>query len=281
MRYLNRFRMQGTLLFVSHDGGAVVKLCDRALWLDQGEVRGYGDAKEMCRLYLAAQAEEGADDGAGFRLGGRSRTLRSASVDVSPGVGRPQDDRDEDRPIDAFHFDADEPPNEEGEATIESVGVHDMDGNQLRVAGGGELVELRIVCRADRPLRRPVVAYAVRDRLGQILFSDDTYAAVSSKEIVQGQPFYAAFEFFLPYLASGAYAIETFLFDLGPNGPALRRRGGGEFLQIQSHHISNGLANVGMRAVSLSRIVGQSPRSADDGGKGIVSPELAAETLRQ
>src|SRR5437764_1482602 len=73
MHFLNRFRRRGTLLFVSHDSGAVVKLCDRALWLDRGQVRGLGAAKEICRLYLAAQAEEKTYEQGRFRLGGRSR----------------------------------------------------------------------------------------------------------------------------------------------------------------------------------------------------------------
>ena len=37
-RFLREFRERGTLLFVSHDIGAVLNMCDRAIWLDQGHV---------------------------------------------------------------------------------------------------------------------------------------------------------------------------------------------------------------------------------------------------
>ncbi|WP_195573529.1 ABC transporter ATP-binding protein [Paenibacillus sp. 1001270B_150601_E10] len=40
-----------TVLFVSHSMGQVEKLCDRVLWLENGEVRGLGVTTEVCGLY--------------------------------------------------------------------------------------------------------------------------------------------------------------------------------------------------------------------------------------
>jgi ABC-type polysaccharide/polyol phosphate transport system ATPase subunit len=46
------FKDQGkTLLFVSHSTGAVQKLCERALWLDHGELLMDGDAAEVAAAY--------------------------------------------------------------------------------------------------------------------------------------------------------------------------------------------------------------------------------------
>ena len=36
MRFLHRFKENGTLLFVSHDTASVTHLCDRVMWLDNG-----------------------------------------------------------------------------------------------------------------------------------------------------------------------------------------------------------------------------------------------------
>src|SRR5205823_3840180 len=67
---LERFRKSGTLLFVSHNTGAVTRLCERALWLDHGEVRELGPAADVCARYLASIAE-GSD--------------AKAKSDISPG----------------------------------------------------------------------------------------------------------------------------------------------------------------------------------------------------
>ncbi|MGB2680552.1 MAG: ABC transporter ATP-binding protein, partial [Candidatus Competibacter sp.] len=44
MRFLRKFQEEGTLFFVSHDTAAVINLCDRVLWLDQGQLREEGSA---------------------------------------------------------------------------------------------------------------------------------------------------------------------------------------------------------------------------------------------
>jgi ABC-2 type transport system ATP-binding protein/lipopolysaccharide transport system ATP-binding protein len=43
-----------TVVFVSHDLGAVGRLCDRTLWLDQGRVRFDGPTHETLRRYFDA-----------------------------------------------------------------------------------------------------------------------------------------------------------------------------------------------------------------------------------
>ncbi|MBE0598084.1 MAG: ABC transporter ATP-binding protein [Desulfuromonadales bacterium] len=53
MNTIRRLREQGTtILFVSHDIGAVRTLCDRAIWLDQGQVRLAGDVFRVTSEYV-------------------------------------------------------------------------------------------------------------------------------------------------------------------------------------------------------------------------------------
>ena len=40
-----------TVLFVSHSVSQVRKICNKALWLDRGEMRMFGDAEEVCNAY--------------------------------------------------------------------------------------------------------------------------------------------------------------------------------------------------------------------------------------
>jgi lipopolysaccharide transport system ATP-binding protein len=48
----------GTLLLCSHSMYHVQKLCAKALWLDHGRARAYGDAAEVAREYLAFHEEK-------------------------------------------------------------------------------------------------------------------------------------------------------------------------------------------------------------------------------
>jgi lipopolysaccharide transport system ATP-binding protein len=259
MRFLNNFRRHGTLLFVSHDSGAVTKLCDSALWLDKGEVRGFGAAKEICRLYLAAQAEEKADDPTRFQIGGRSRNM------VAPKPSNPRDSaaRAEGAVGSAagFVFDAHNPQPSVDGGEINAAAFHAANGEKLHIASGGETVEIRIAFRAGREIGSVVFAFVVRDRLGQIIFSDDT-AFCARRSLATAESASANFRFLLPYLANGAYALETFVFDRTQGMPALlAHRAEKEFLYVQSPHPSNGLANIAMRSVSLHAIA---PAAGED-----------------
>jgi lipopolysaccharide transport system ATP-binding protein len=255
MRFLNRFRLHGTLLFVSHDSGAIVKLCDRALWLDQGVVRGFGDAKEMCRLYLAAQAEEAADDRGRFQISNRTEPPVVQAMPESP----PDSATNRSGVLD---FDPEEDWEESGAGAIESVALLTTDGLTVHVAKGGEEIELQITCRARRRIGHPVVAFVWRDRLGQILFSDDTLVSYGdSLNVEEGSTFIVSFTFRLPYLSSGPYSIEVFLFESTKSGfiPIVRRRDC-LIIYVQSRHIfQQGLVNIGMRSVSLRNLAHDMP----------------------
>jgi lipopolysaccharide transport system ATP-binding protein len=273
MRFLNRFRLRGTLLFVSHDSGAIVKLCDRALWLDRGVARGFGDAKEMCRLYLAAQAEEAVDDPARFALGGRS----AAPSDFQ--AAQPADLSAVTQAIETagLVFEPEDTAQIAGGAEIEAVGFFGADDGKIRVAAGGEDVELRIVCRATRPLRQIAVAFVVRDRLGQILFADDTFNGSVGivRTAATGRRISARFNFLLPHLANGAYAVDVFVFERKKEDfVLLERQSGKEFLYVQSIHPSNGLANVAMRDVSFE--IDDSKQRSSGAGFPDIEMNLAA-----
>ena len=43
MRFLRRFMENGTVLFVSHDTGAVINLCQSGIWLEKGSVKHKGE----------------------------------------------------------------------------------------------------------------------------------------------------------------------------------------------------------------------------------------------
>jgi lipopolysaccharide transport system ATP-binding protein len=93
-RMANVARGGRTILFVSHDLGAVSALCDRVLYLRDGTVRALGSAAEVLATYLADIMEPAGDDlerlrpqGFGARARFTSVALATADgVRVSPGA---------------------------------------------------------------------------------------------------------------------------------------------------------------------------------------------------
>jgi homopolymeric O-antigen transport system ATP-binding protein len=201
MRFLAEFRRRGTVLFVSHDSSLVTSLCDRVLWLERGAVRASGPAREVCRRYQMALAEDLVQPGAGADDSDRDHPAVSEHVrDARWGDANV---------IELDDFDPHAPWYGHGGAVIEDAGFYDPGGNRLRAISGGAEVELRIRCRAERLLTRPIIGFILRDRLGQNLAGDNTHLSYWSDppRVAPGQAFTASFKFQMPYLAAGDYSL--------------------------------------------------------------------------
>lgn len=59
--WIQRFKETGTLVFVSHGVGDVLRLCRRAAWIDNGLIREEGDPRHIVRHYARAMRLERED----------------------------------------------------------------------------------------------------------------------------------------------------------------------------------------------------------------------------
>ena len=44
-----------TVVYVSHSIDSIKKICNKVLWIDHGEVKAFGDTKEICKQYVESQ----------------------------------------------------------------------------------------------------------------------------------------------------------------------------------------------------------------------------------
>ena len=58
MRFLRKFKERGTSIFVSHDMGSVLNLCERAVWLHGGQLSEMGESKEIAEAYRQYTLQE-------------------------------------------------------------------------------------------------------------------------------------------------------------------------------------------------------------------------------
>lgn len=231
MRYLRDFQKRGALLFVSHDSGAVVNLCSRAIWLDKGRLLMDGPARDVVERYLAVQ--HAADRAAG----GDVVSVPNATAAVAPGSGERalrqdatvrQDATDTADPrqallngtaqrnlIEVFSF---TPPDDThrfgaGGGRITNVALLDGDGAERGAFVGGELVDLIVETEALHAIEAPIIGFHVKDRLGQLLFGDNTYLTCNESErplrAHAGQRLRAHFRFRMPVLPNGDYSVDA------------------------------------------------------------------------
>jgi lipopolysaccharide transport system ATP-binding protein len=205
MRFIHKFKENGTLLFVAHDPAAVSALCERAIWMDKGQIRMDGPTKDVTFAYQAALREE--LDGGGFTIRSRQKTDRQPVLrDVRHEAISESDKRNV---LEVFEFDKDGPQYGKGGGQVSLVRFVDESGKTLPVLQGGEEVTLEITCKAHTAMNNPIVGFIVRDRLGVNVFGDNTYQACLDKDnaIEPGQSVKARFRFVMPYLPPKPYSI--------------------------------------------------------------------------
>ena len=273
MRYLRDFQKRGTLLFVSHDAGAVTSLCSRAIWLDSGKMIMDGSARDVVERYLATQhAEDRASVGENVSVHvGERKSGKSGAVQVDIEDELPLDVQDPRMDIlngtasrnlvEVFDFDPDQIANEfgAGAARIVNVQLLDKQGKPHQVMTGGEFTELVIEAEGLQAITAPIFGFYVKDRLGQRLFGDNTFITYrnDSLKIEPGQHLQARFRFRMPVLPNGDYSIDAALAT------------GNQFDHTQQHWIRDavvfkasestmryGLVGIPMHNITIERVGG-------------------------
>lgn len=203
MRFMRKFMEQGTVLFVSHDSGSVLNLCQRGIWLNKGIVSQAGTAKEVVEAYTQFTLQEIYGD-----------QVRLTSVDANKSTSREEKSPAADTTIDkgtsvTYFTQLDESSGwESGKAKILSVRLLNKEGQDIPMLHGGESVNLEIIARANESLYSPILGWFVKDRLGQSLFGEHTYTYVSPPLLLNaGEKIKAVFKFQFPLLPNGEYAI--------------------------------------------------------------------------
>ena len=209
MRFLRKFQEHGTLFFVSHDTAAVINLCDRVLWLEQGRLREAGSAKEVCEHYLA-QLFQAQTPGVERAQPSQTTVMEHRKTDIVDqrlaflNQTRFRND------LELFVF----RPEVEGYGTgairIVDACFEDQQGGVLQWVVGGEIVILVVRALTLTDLVSPILGFLVKDRLGQHLFGDNTYLTYSTnpRPVVAGQELTARFTFRMPVLPVGDYAVD-------------------------------------------------------------------------
>ncbi|MFH0780613.1 MAG: ABC transporter ATP-binding protein [Pseudomonadota bacterium] len=259
MRFLRNFIKNGTVLFVSHDSGAVVNLCSHVLWLEDGKVRMQGEPKMVSEHYLASYAKK-SQHISDSTYESRPPTVSTVTEDQQQSEN-PRDMRQEylnrtnlRNDVEIFQFQPDAPSFGQGKASIINVRMTDAHNHVLSWIVGGEKVQLCIECEAHETLKHPIVGFYVKDRLGQHLFGDNTFLTYKDTALTldSGQVFQAWFSFRMPALPVGHYSISPAI-AVGTQNNHVTQHWLHDALLFKSHSSSvvNSLIGIPMTAIEI------------------------------
>lgn len=137
LRKIKELQSQGvTILFVSHDLGAVKSLCDQAILISGGRVLDQGEPDRIIKRYTALVMGD------------------AAAPEAAPELG-------------AFR-------HGDGAARVTDVRLLGEDGRAREAFGSGEACTLEITLVAETAIAEPVVGFMLRNRLGVDIYGTNT-----------------------------------------------------------------------------------------------------------
>lgn len=172
---IRQFREAGTaLLLVSHDKAAIQSLCSRVLLLEKGEVLKDGPPADVMDYYNALIAKKVDDE---------IQLVQSTSGRMQTVSGT-------------------------REATIESVGLFSASGASIETVAVNDTIELRVRARVNQAgLARLVFGYAIKDRLGQVMYGTNTHLLDCAVENPRTGAVYELRTRFPVALGPGSYSV--------------------------------------------------------------------------
>jgi lipopolysaccharide transport system ATP-binding protein len=206
MRFIRKFRENGTLLFVSHDMGSVLNLCERAVWLHSGQVRQLGASKDISEAYLQYTLQE---------VYGHEAQLQAIEQTDDAAAAPPALDYQAQLSVSNNLSEANGWKSGAGEIVSVNLSVVSGATDTNGVLKGGEMVKMTVEAVAHEDMARPILGFLMRDRLGQDLLGENTLPFTDQQPLpVQaGDCFAADFTFRLPMLPNGDYSVMTSLAD--------------------------------------------------------------------
>lgn len=175
-RRIMEFKDAGsTLLFVSHDAGAVKRLCNRALLLDEGRVKLEGDPATVLDYYnaLIAQSE-------GYAISVKDYAPTSPTENTVDNISSPFPAAEE-NVVSKTKDESEDATDKKtvcsgtGEARTVRVQFQSPDGTPLHGFSPGQRVVLDVFVEVFSDIPQLVLGILFRDRVGNEVFGTNTF----------------------------------------------------------------------------------------------------------
>lgn len=207
----------GTILFVSHDTGAVSRLCSKVIWINEGVVVEVGEPFIVSKHYQAWLYE---------KINEYSRTEIASINDLSLTANTNQSiEKNIDiellmnkklNPYTRTCYQNFE--NVErfgtGRAEIIDIDVLGEDGQTITLVYPGEEISLKMTILSHAEIEKPILGCTIYDRLRTAITAWNTYQMeVKIKRLNLDGILYATFTFIWPELNYGSYVLEPAVAD--------------------------------------------------------------------
>lgn len=183
-RKIREFKENGTVLFVSHDTGAISSFCDRVIWLDNGEIYKEGEPGEIIEEYLSFMRYDIKND--------EKETLEHNV------------EEDEDNTcILAFG---------DSSAQFTKIFLKDESGTLISQVKGGQTILIDMEVISKKTIEYPILGFNIKDTLGnELVVSNTIFEKIKLPIIYPGRTYHFKWKMEFPHFHAGDYPVDISL----------------------------------------------------------------------
>jgi len=193
-RKFDELREKGvSILFVSHDTGAVRKMCSKVLWIERGVQQMFGPCNEVCTAYFNSQMQ---------RMNEQNlRHLGELQVEQNEAIGEVDLATYPKLNITANSVLSDK-------VEILSSYVKNAQGAYVKRMVADETYTIGVVTKYHENMENVIVGFSMNNPKGIILLAGNTFADTGTNfSVKKGEVLETEFTFTAPRLRSGEYEI--------------------------------------------------------------------------
>ncbi|MGE5614821.1 MAG: ABC transporter ATP-binding protein [Bacillota bacterium] len=197
LRKIEEFKKSKTVIFVSHSLSDINRLCERVIWLDQGEIVNIGDPYEVSKEYQAFMNDS--DFHKEYTLN-KPNTVNSNN-DIS-GQERSFNIDEIGKDVDVI-----------GDLKAEITGVSILDcktDEKINILKPGQRIKILIRVKYNETIKDPIVGFSIRNNKGLIVTETNNYVLNNILDEVKNPCIKVyCFELDFPNLYDGEYTLSV------------------------------------------------------------------------
>lgn len=186
-RKIEEFKKTKTFILVSHDLSSITKFCDRAIWLNEGELKSEGEPVEIAKEFRAYMIE--------------AKFTSKANL---------ENQKIEENTKETYEFEAiPKDVDVMGDDKAEFLGMLCMDeeGKKASIVDADSRIKLCFKAHIREEITDAIVGFTFKDKLGTILFQLNTFVMEKELRLEEDKTYIFQFVFTLPKLIDGYYTI--------------------------------------------------------------------------
>lgn len=193
-RKIREFKKNGTVLFVSHDTGAISSFCDRVIWLDNGKIYKVGQPGEIIEEYLSFMRYDVKND---------EKVQMDTSASEKEVESEEAEENDDNTFVLAFG-------NQSAQFT--KISLKNENGKVISQVHGGQKICIDMEIQSEREIEFPILGFNLKDVLGnELVVTNTVFEKVSMPKIETGKVYNFQWQFDFPHLHAGDYPMDIAL----------------------------------------------------------------------